>query len=90
MGIIEGNIVSAPLNTRDVGSVLGSASNDVGTLCTHANINMWAKYKPVPLRAMFPEDTLKVLRTGTAPRNQARISLGGMATETSRHTRSQS
>ena len=59
MGIIEGNIVSAPLNTRDVGSVLGSASNDVGTLCTHANINMWAKFKPVPLRAMFPEDTLK-------------------------------
>ena len=59
MGIIEGNIVSAPLNTRDVGSVLGSASNDVGTLCTHANINMWAKFKPVPLRAMFPEDTLE-------------------------------
>lgn len=54
MGIIEGNIVSAPLNTRNVGSVLGSASNDVGTLCTHANINMWAKFKPVPLRAMFP------------------------------------
>lgn len=59
MGIIEGNIISAPLNTRDVGSVLGSASNDVGTLCTHANINMWAKFKPVPLRAVYPEDTLK-------------------------------
>lgn len=59
MGVIDGNIVSAPLNTRDVGSVLGSSSNDVGTLCTHANINMWAKFKPVPLRAIFPEDTLK-------------------------------
>ena len=67
MGIIEGNIISAPLNTRDVGSVLGSASNDVGTLCTHANINMWAKFKPVPLRAMFPEDTLKVLRLERYP-----------------------
>lgn len=59
MGVIDGNIVSAPLNTRDVGSVLGSSSNDVGTLCTHANINMWAKFKPVPLRAIFPEDTLR-------------------------------
>lgn len=59
MGIIDGNIISAPLNTRDVGSVLGSASNDVATLCTHANINMWAKFKPVPLRAIFPEDSLK-------------------------------
>lgn len=41
MGIIEGNIVSAPLNTRDVGSVLGSASNGRGHslhACKHQHV----------------------------------------------------
>ena len=30
-----------------VKSAIGSGSNDVGTLCTHPNINKWSKWKPV-------------------------------------------
>ena len=30
-----------------VKQAIGSGSNDVGTLCTHPNINMWSKRKPV-------------------------------------------
>lgn len=42
----SGGIVSKPVTTYDIGSAIGSASRDVGTLCTHSNINIWAKYKP--------------------------------------------
>ena len=30
-----------------VKSAIGSGSNDVGTLCTHPNVNKWSKWKPV-------------------------------------------
>ena len=29
---------------------LGAATNDVGRLCTHPNVNKWSKYKPVRLK----------------------------------------
>lgn len=32
--------------TPDVAAVLGVNSGDTGTLCSHTNINMWARYKP--------------------------------------------
>ena len=35
------------ISTTLVGTTLGSGSRDVGTLCTHPNINKWSKWKPV-------------------------------------------
>ncbi len=35
------------ITTTLVGTTLGSSSRDVGTLCTHPNINKWSKWKPV-------------------------------------------
>lgn len=35
------------ISTTLVGNTLGSSSRDVGTLCTHPNINKWSKWKPV-------------------------------------------
>lgn len=35
------------ITTTLVGQTLGSSSRDVGTLCTHPNINKWSKWKPV-------------------------------------------
>lgn len=49
MSVVEGKIITMPVGIADVKQVLGSASNDLGTLCKNTNINMWAKWKPVPL-----------------------------------------
>lgn len=35
------------ISTSLVGNTIGSGSRDVGTLCTHPNINKWSKWKPV-------------------------------------------
>lgn len=35
------------ISTSLVGDTLGTSSRDVGTLCTHPNVNRWSKYKPV-------------------------------------------
>lgn len=35
----SGGIVSKPVTTHDIGLAIGSASRDVGTLCTNGNIN---------------------------------------------------
>lgn len=43
----NGNI-TLPINIYgDIASVFGISSGDLGYLITHANINKWAKYKPV-------------------------------------------
>ena len=39
-------IITAPVSIYDVQRALGSSSPDLGTLCKHSNVNMWAKYKP--------------------------------------------
>lgn len=39
--------ITYPVSVQDVQSALGCGSGDMGTLCTQATINMWAKYKPV-------------------------------------------
>lgn len=39
--------ISPPISIADVKAVLGSSSNDLGSLCQSAYINKWAKYKPV-------------------------------------------
>ncbi len=38
---------TAGISTSLVASTIGAGSNDVGTLCTHSNVNMWSKRKPV-------------------------------------------
>lgn len=35
------------ISTTLVGQTLGTSSRDVGTLCTHPNINKWSRWKPV-------------------------------------------
>ena len=35
------------ISTTLVGTTLGTSSRDVGTLCTHPNINPWSKWKPI-------------------------------------------
>lgn len=40
-------IVYSPVGIHDVQRALSVSSNDLGTLCTHININKWAKFKPV-------------------------------------------
>lgn len=35
------------IDTTLVGKTIGSSSRDVGTLCTHPNINRWSRKKPV-------------------------------------------
>lgn len=50
-------ISSSNITTTVVGNVLGTSSRDVGELCTHPNINMWSKRKPVrDPRAVVPEN----------------------------------
>lgn len=41
----------------DIQTVLGTSVNTEGGLCTHENINMWARYKPVKLSQISPLDT---------------------------------
>lgn len=50
MSVTNGK-VTAPVSIADIRQVLGVNSGDLGTLCRSDKINMWAKYKPVPLRA---------------------------------------
>lgn len=38
---------SAGITTGIVGNAIGSSSRDIGTLCTHNNINKWSKHKPI-------------------------------------------
>lgn len=47
MAIQNGNKIVAPIGIADVKQVLGASSNDLGTLCTHQNINKWAQHKPI-------------------------------------------
>lgn len=35
------------ISTSMVAQAIGAGSNDVGTLCNHANVNKWSKYKPI-------------------------------------------
>lgn len=55
---VNGNIVSKPISLREVAQLIGYGGNDLGTLCTHQNINMWAKYKPFNhTNLFFDQDT---------------------------------
>ena len=39
--------IEKPISIPLVASELGTTENDLGRLCTHQNINIWAKYKPI-------------------------------------------
>lgn len=49
MTLVNGVLVQAPVKQSDIQGALGISSsvNKWSQLCTHGNINMWAKYKPV-------------------------------------------
>ena len=49
MTLVNGVLVQAPVKQSDIQGALGVSSsvNKWSQLCTHGNINMWAKYKPV-------------------------------------------
>jgi len=54
------------ISTSLVGTTLGSSSRDVGTLCTHPNINKWSKWKPVRSNKEtgITSDELKMIKYG--------------------------
>lgn len=45
--------ITAPVEIADVTNVLGASSSDLGTLCTHDNINVWSLKKPVRHPKLF-------------------------------------
>ena len=42
-------IIEKPISIPKVARTLGTTENDLGRLCAHANINEWAKFKPIKL-----------------------------------------
>ena len=68
------NIITPPVSISDVQNAIGSGSTDLGLLCKHVNINMWAKYKPIYYRQIG-------LLTNTA-RAQANYGIGNIPTWT--------
>lgn len=48
-------IITAPVTTTDVSTVLGTGSHSLSTLCTHSSINPYAKYKPVKYSNPTPD-----------------------------------
>lgn len=46
MGYTDGKITSTGVSIYDVQKALGTNECDLGSLCKHVNINMWARYKP--------------------------------------------
>ena len=48
-------VISAPVSFDDVNAALGTSLTDQSALCSSANINMWAKYKPVINTDLFTD-----------------------------------
>lgn len=48
--------ITAPISLKDVQTVLGSSSNDIGKLTTYISINKWSKYKPTVYNSVKPDD----------------------------------
>ena len=40
------------ITTSMVASAIGAATNDVGTLCSHPNVNSWSSYKPINVNSV--------------------------------------
>lgn len=67
MGYSNG-IIYAPVNSDDVGAVIGVTTHDWGPLCASGNIKMWAKFKPVKIDtpATITEAQRKAVNYGIA------------------------
>lgn len=50
------NVITAPVSIYDVQRALNASANDVGRLCSHQNINPWAKCKPIYADKLEPLD----------------------------------
>ena len=48
------------ISTTLVANELQTSSHDVGTLCTHKNINMWSKWKPINVNATTLTDQILI------------------------------
>lgn len=53
---LNGGKITAPISIDDIKNCFGLSTNDLGTLITKANINVWAKYKPTVYPSPFPDD----------------------------------
>lgn len=74
-------------NGGDIQRALGTTSGDLATLCTHANINMFAKYKPTRYATLG--DTGESAAAGESPNWwQAYNGLCGLTIPTSTNTAS--
>jgi hypothetical protein len=40
-------MITAPITIEKVKTALGETSNDLGTLCKNANLNVWSRFKPI-------------------------------------------
>ena len=52
------------ITTSMVASAIGAATNDVGTLCSHPNINKWSRFKPIDFNAIALPDDVRNSNTG--------------------------
>lgn len=69
-GLVRVTGANDGVSVRDVQRALGVGSGDVGTLCKHANVNKWAKYKPIKLAQVKP-----VIESGRQDRNYGIINI---------------
>lgn len=53
------------ISTSLVGETLGTSSRDVGTLCTHPNINKWSKWKPVRFNKVVGLTEANIISVGS-------------------------
>ena len=62
---------------------LGAATNDVGQLCIHPNVNMWSKWKPVRFNSVSPitQANLEAVNYGIAWNSYANIDAVKLAYE---------
>ena len=55
---------STGITTSMVASAIGAATNDVGSLCKHPNVNKWSRYKPISYAANVLTDNVRSTETG--------------------------
>lgn len=58
-----GNILIEP-SISEIKTALSASENNIGALCTHENINMWARYKPIRYPKMFEITANERVRAG--------------------------
>ena len=63
------------ISTSLVKTEIGAGSNDVGTLCTHPNINKWSKWKPIRFNKIdgITTDNLEAVNYGINIKSYASV-----------------